>query len=812
MLDFDKLGSFYLGKTFDLASGSRGAAPVLYDSKDLTTHGVIVGMTGSGKTGLGLCLLEEALIDNIPVIAVDPKGDLGNLLLTFPQLRPEDFRPWINEQDAATRGVSPDDYAKQQAELWKKGLAEWGQGPERIAKLREAVSFGIYTPGSTAGRPLSVLRSLTPPPADTRDDVDLWRDAVQSTTTGLLSLLGIEGDPLSSRDHILVCNILENAWRRGESLDLAGLIHAIQAPPFDRLGVLDLESFYPSKERFGLAMRVNNLLASPGFAAWLEGEPLDAGALLYGPGGRPRASVINIAHLGDQERMFFMTMLLNRVIAWMRTQPGTTSLRAILYIDEIFGFFPPVANPPSKLPLMRLLKQARAFGLGVVVATQNPVDLDYKGLSNCGTWFIGRLQTERDKERLLDGLEGAALGGKFDRTALTQTLAGVGKRIFLLHNVNESEPVVFETRWAMSYLSGPMSREQIRRLAGPPDTAAAAAPAAPATVTLPPIGKAAGPAAAGPSTAAPIIPPEIERWYLRASGAGTEVTYEPAVLGVADVRYASAKLGVDHAERLALVAEIGDGPAGVEWENAGSVDLERSKLDTAPLPGATWGELASAGRDPKSLERWKKSLLMSLRQDRSLTLYQSATFKETSKAGETEIAFRGRLAQLAREKRDLEAAKLRKKYEPKFTALENRIRTSQQAVKRELDQAKSRKLDATVSIGTAILGSLFGRKKLSMSTASRVGSAVGKMSRASDQGGDVDRAQETFEALQQQLDALHMQMDEEITALAATFDPASEPLEQVQVKPKATDIELKLFGIVFRPMRKQPGGGMTQDW
>jgi hypothetical protein len=808
MIDYETLGSFYLGKTFDLASGSRGEAPLLYDSKDLTTHGVIVGMTGSGKTGLGLCLLEEALIDNIPVIAVDPKGDLGNLLLTFPELRPQDFRPWINEQDAATRGVSADEYAKQQADLWRKGLAEWGQEPSRIAKLRETVSFGIYTPGSTAGRPLSVLRSLTPPPAETRDDADLWRDTVQSTTTGLLALLGIDGDPLSSREHILVANILENVWRRDESLDLAGLIHAIQAPPFDRLGVLDLEAFYPSKERFALAMRVNNLLASSGFAAWMEGEPLDAGALLYGPGGRPRASVINIAHLGDAERMFFLTMLLNRIIGWMRTQPGTTSLRAILYIDEIAGYFPPVANPPSKAPLMLLLKQARAFGLGVVLATQNPVDLDYKGLSNCGTWFIGRLQTERDKERLLDGLEGAALGGKFDRSSLAQTIAGLGKRVFLLHNVHESGPVVFETRWAMSYLSGPMSRDQLRRLAGSPTPAQ---PPTPQTVTLPPIGGQVA-AAPAPSSAPPILSPEIARWYLRPSGAGTEITYEPVVLGVADIHYASAKHGVDHAERVALTAEIGDGPGGVEWDTAGAIDLERSKLDTAPVSGARFGDLAAAGRDPKNLERWKKSLMMSLRQDRALTLFESAMFKETSKPGEAEIAFRGRLAQLAREKRDFEAAKLRKKYEPKFTMLENRIRTAQQAVRRELDQAKSRKLDATVSIGTAVLGSLFGRKRVSMSTASRVGSAIGKMSRAKDQGGDADRAQETYAALQQQLDELHLEMDEEISSLATTFDPASEPLDEVQIRPKTTDIEVRLFGIVFCPMRRQPDGGMTQDW
>ncbi len=284
--------------------------------------------------------------------------------------------------------------------------------------------------------------------------------------TSLLGLVGVEADPVKSREHILVSTILRVAWTEGRDLDLAGLIQQIQSPPVKRVGVLDVEAFFPSKDRFALAMTLNNLLAAPGFAAWMEGEPLDVQSLLYTPEGKPRVSIFSIAHLGDAERMFFVSLLLNQMVGWMRNQSGTTSLRALVYMDEIFGYFPPVANPPSKQPLLTLLKQARAFGVGVVLATQNPVDLDYKGLSNAGTWFIGRLQTERDKARVLDGLEGAAAGagGRFDRGKMEETIAGLGNRIFLMNNVHEDAPVVFETRWAMSYLRGPLTRDQIKTL------------------------------------------------------------------------------------------------------------------------------------------------------------------------------------------------------------------------------------------------------------------------------------------------------------------------------------------------------------
>ncbi len=467
--DFEKLGVFYLGRPYDMATKQSKPGWLLYDSKDLVTHAVCVGMTGSGKTGLCIGLLEEAAIDGIPAIIIDPKGDLANLMLTFPQLRGEDFAPWINEDDARKKGLSPADYATQQAEMWKEGLGDWGQSSERIQKLRDAADVVVYTPGSNAGIPVSILKSFAAPSQETLDDPEMLRERISTTVTSLLGLVGIDADPIKSREHILLSTILDHTWKAGQNLDLATLIQQIQTPPVTKIGVLDLDSFYPSKERFALAMQLNNLLAAPGFSAWLEGDALDVGQMLHSPGGKPRLAIFSIAHLNDAERMFFVTLLLSQTLGWVRAQSGTTSLRAILYMDEIFGYFPPVANPPSKQPLLTLLKQARAFGLGVVLATQNPVDLDYKGLANTGTWFIGRLQTERDKARVLEGLEGASAssGKKFDKQRMEQLLAGLGNRVFLMNNVHEDAPEVFQTRWTLSYLRGPLTRTQIKTLMEP---------------------------------------------------------------------------------------------------------------------------------------------------------------------------------------------------------------------------------------------------------------------------------------------------------------------------------------------------------
>jgi hypothetical protein len=784
MQDFEKLGAFYLGRRIDPGAAKPTDELVLYDAKDLTTHGVIIGMTGSGKTGLGIGLLEEAALDRIPVIAIDPKGDLGNILLTFPNLAGSDFEPWVNRQEAEARGLSPSAYAAQQAEAWKQGLAEWGQDGARIGRLRDGADFALYTPGSTAGTPISVLRSFALPPAAIRDDRDLFRERIQTTATSILALLGVDADPITSREHILIANVLQRAWTEGHDLDLPQLISQIQAPPFQKIGVMDLDQVFPAKDRMALAMQLNNLLAAPGFEAWMEGVPLDASQLFFGPMGKPRVSVISIAHLGDAERMFFVAMLLNEIIGWMRQQPGTGTLRALLYMDEIFGYMPPVQNPPSKQLFLTLLKQARAFGLGVVVATQNPVDLDYKALSNAGTWFIGRLQTERDKARVMEGLEGAS-GQGFDRAAIDALIAGLGKRVFLLHSVHEDAPVVFQTRWAMSYLSGPFTREQVRRLARSSEAPAPVPTRAPATpsresFTLP-----------------PSVPPEVPQYVLPATSA--EPRWTPHLLGVADVSFSNARLGVDLTERMLHLLAFGDGPVAVDWSAAvpAGVTLEQVK-EGAPGAGA-FDEVPPTALRPKSYAEWSKAYERWLRSGQSLTLFRSALFKLTSAAGESERDFRIRLQQRAREDRDSRVAALRQKYASKIAALQERLRTAEQRLSREEQEAGAEKLQTAVSFGTAILGAVLGRKKVSVTTASRVGTAARGVGRMQKQSGDVARAGETVEAVRARLAELEQSVQEEISRLEAGADAQSEPLEQVSVKPRAGSVHVHTVGLVWVP-------------
>jgi hypothetical protein len=804
MTDYEKLGVFYLGKEYDVASRKRRDNLLLYDSKDLTTHGVIIGMTGSGKTGLGIALLEEALIDNIPIIAIDPKGDLTNLMLNFPQLRAQDLRPWIDEQDALSAGLTPDQFAARQADLWRKGLGDWGQEPGRIARLQAAADFAVYTPGSSAGLPVSVLRSFAPPSAHVRQDMDLLREHIRTTATGLLALLGMQADPITSREHILVSNVFEFAWAAGNSLDLAGLIRAIQSPPFARIGVMDLDTFYPAKERFQLAMRLNNLLAAPGFEGWLEGEPLNINRLLFSDSGKPGASIFTISHLSDAERMFFVSMLLNEVVAWMRTQAGTSSLRAILYMDEIFGYFPPVKNPPSKAPLLTLLKQARAFGLGVVLSTQNPVDLDYKGLSNTGSWFIGRLQTAGDKERVLAGLEGAAAGSGFDRGRMEEILAGLGKRVFLLNNVHENAPVAFETRWVLSYLSGPLTREQIKRLMA--DKKSVAAPAALATPEASP-----QPAAA-PVAEAPVVAPGIKVMYLAASGAGQGLIYYPAVAGGLDIYYSSAKYNVNVNRKLAVAAMLEEGPVALDWNQAAAIDLSSNDLQTSPLSGADFAMLPAFAEKAESYTGWKQDLMRWIRQNRCLTLYRSARFKLTSTAEESKSEFLSRLTQAAREQRDLEVEKLRRKYSSKYNTLQRRLMSAEQALQREEEQVKSKKMETVVSFGTAILGAFLGRKAVSATSATRFGTAVKSAGRMRKESMDVARARETAEAVKQEIAELDERLRTEIDSLEGTFDPAAEQLEEIMLKPKSTDIALEVFGLTWLPYRKSADGRVTADW
>jgi hypothetical protein len=723
---------------------------------------------------------------------------MGNLLLTFPKLAAEDFRPWINTRTATDKGQTPDQFAAAQAALWKKGLGSWGQDGKRIEQLRKNVDMAIYTPGSNSGLPVSVLQSFSAPDQALIDDIDLYRERVQSTATGILTLLGIDADPVASREHILISKLLDNAWREGRSLDVAGLIGEIQNPPITKVGVMNLDSFFPAKDRFALSMRLNNLLAAPGFEAWMQGTPLNAKSLLYTDEGKPRISVMSIAHLDDAQRMFFVSMLLNELIAWMRAQQGTSSLRAILYMDEIFGYMPPVANPPSKKLFLTLLKQARAYGLGLVLATQNPVDLDYKGLSNTGTWFIGRLQTERDKARVMEGLEGAS-GGAFDKQEMERTIAGLGKRRFLLHNVHEDEAVVFNTRWVMSYLAGPLTRDHIRTLMSTAKTKIAA------------ITKAASIPKKKAKAAAPALPPAVEQYFVPATDAD-DIVYHPRLIGAGDVVYTSARYNIEDERSVVHAVEFEDGPVDVDWDDSEPVDIAVDDLLDEGEDSATYADCPAAANNPKNYARWGKDYKRWLRQNEIITLFNSKRFKLTSTPAETEGDFRARLQDAASEKRDLAIAAIRKRYASKVTTLENRLMRAEQAISREKQQSTKKKLDTAISFGTAILGAVLGRKKLSSSTATKIGSAIKTAGSASKEAADVDRARQTAEKVKADLAALNTALEKEVADLDTSFDAQNEELKEIVVRAKSTDIHVSLAGLVWMPYTADDKGRLRPAW
>jgi hypothetical protein len=795
MQDFEKLGVFYLGREYDLATQARQDALMLYDSRDLVTHGAIIGMTGSGKTGLALVMLEEAGIDGIPAIAIDPKGDLGNLLLTFPGLSPEEFRPWVNADDAGRRGVTPDQFAEQQAGQWRTGLADWGQDAARIARFRNAVDLAIYTPGSTAGLPLSILRSFDAPPAELLDDAELFAARVSTSVTGLLTLVGIDADPVKSREHILLSTIVASAWKAGENLELGTLIERIQKPPMARVGVLDVESFFPSKDRFGLATSLNGLLAAPGFAAWLEGDPLDVDRLLYTPEGKPRISILSIAHLGDAERMFVVSLLLNQVLAWTRRQKGTQSLRALLYMDEVAGYLPPVANPPSKIGFMTLLKQARAFGLGVVLSTQNPGDLDYKAISNIGTWMIGRLQTERDRGKVLEGLEGALSGtGRFDRDEAGRVIGALGKRVFLLNNVHDEGPAVFETRWALSYLPGPLTREQFRTLmAGKSRQPAAPAPAGKA------VGAPAAPgAAAGGGGQRPVVPPDVPEFFVPRRGEGS-VTYEPTVFAAAQVQFVDAKLDIDEVREVAVTAPFIDAPLPVDFSSARASELGLSDLEAEPERGAAFTELPPAAARARNYDTWGKEFARWLFQTQSLDLLRDPETGATSTPGESEREFRIRLQVAKREQRDARKEELQRKFAPKLAQLQERLRKAEERKTREADQATGKKMEAALSVGASLMSALFGRRTLSATNVSRMASAAKTAARTVKESKDVQLAEEGVEAVQQRIAALNEEFQAEVERLEGQPDAGAAPLETVSVKPKKTHVAVRKVVLAWTP-------------
>ena len=816
MTDYEKLGQFYLGRTHDLKTGITSHDQLLmYESKDLTTHAICVGMTGSGKTGLCLALLEEAALDGIPAICIDPKGDLGNLMLTFPRLQPADFEPWVDAQEAMRNGMTTPEFAKKTADTWRKGLADWGQSGERIQKFRDHAEVAIYTPASSAGRQITVLKSFDAPNAQVLNDSEALRERIMSAVSGLLALLQVDADPINSREHILLSTIFDSFWRSGQNIDMGALIRSIQAPPFNKVGFLDLESFYPQNERFKLAMTLNNLLASPSFAAWLEGEPLDIQKLMYTPSGKPRLAIVSIAHLSDQERMFFVTILLNEMLSWMRSQTGTSSLRALLYMDEVFGYFPPTANPPSKQPMLTLLKQARAFGLGVVLATQNPVDLDYKGLSNCGTWFLGRLQTERDKMRVLEGLEGAAnsVGSTFDRQAMEQTLAGLGSRVFLMNNVHENAPTVFRSRWALSYLRGPVSRQQIEVLMAPLKQSDPVSANTNAAATLASSQKYAAPQAELPSQPArPVLPPGIPEFFLPVHMHVTRVVYRPSLLAQSRVHFIDAKNNIDLWDPVTLIRLAGDSvPADPwlesdEWDESDLPEI----LNEPEFPEADYRDLPAEVTQKKSYTGWTTALKNHLYRDRKLSVFTCEELKQTSSPGESESDFRIRLRMSAREERDRLVEKLRRKYTTKFSTLDDKIRRAEQKIEKEKSQKSSRTLSTAVSFGTSVLGALFGRKLASVTNISRAGSAIKSASAIASEAGDVRAAEEQYAALLQEREELNTTVETEVQQIADSLDTDLMKFGSMELSPRKTDTAVDRIALLWLPYADDGAGNIAR--
>ncbi len=809
----ERLASFYLGQEYELAKGKLLEQRVHYDARDLTTHAVCLGMTGSGKTGLGVILLEEAALDGVPSLVIDPKGDMTNLLLTFPDLRPEDFRPWVNPDDARRKDLDLDTYASKIAEQWRNGLEGTGQGPDRIRQLRESADFAIFTPGSSAGRQLSILDTLKAPRLSWDTDSELLRDKIESIVSALLGLIDVDADPVKSKEHILLSNIFEHAWRAGEDLDLTQLILRVQKPPFSQLGVFPVNTFYPEKERMELAMLLNGLMASPAFADWIQGQPMEIDRLLSGPSGKPQVSVLYIAHLSDVEKQFFTTLLLEQVVSWMRAQSGTTSLRALVYMDEVFGYLPPhPANPPTKKPMLTLLKQARAYGLGLILATQNPVDLDYKALSNAGTWFIGRMQTDRDKQRLLDGLEGVEVGeGGTSRAQFDRMISALASRVFLLHNVHEDKPVVFSTRWAMSYLRGPLTRSQVQQLAGQQPVASEPV-ATPRGATVPP------PQAEPVSTrneVPPQLPSTVKQVYwpvqvslkkavanlaraqglaVRAKG-DTEgaLAYHPSLVGLAGLRFAHTKSRQTHEEDVAYLLPVEEDGYVLDWAE-GKVRIEADDLERTPERGATFAPLPTDLGASKRYTELASEFSDYLYYNSSLILRYNPHLKLYSEMGESVEAFQRRCRRGAEEARDAEAEKLESKYKRELDSLKNKLQREKRELKEDKIEHSARKEEELLSGVESVFGLLTGSRR-----SSRLSSASRKRRMTRQAKADVKESEEVIKELEKEIEALEEEAKADLEELDAKWRELIDEVEEVEVRPRRADVRVELFALAWLP-------------
>jgi hypothetical protein len=765
---YEKLGLFYLGRDIDKTTQEATDALTLLKNKNFTTHAAIIGMTGSGKTGLGIGLIEEAAIDNIPSILIDPKGDMGNLLLTDPKFDPKSFEPWVADE-AHTKEKEVSSYAQKIASMWQEGIKRDYQDETRVAKLH-AVEKTIYTPGSSAGISVNILGSLEAPPQEVLDDADTFASYLKSTVSSLLSLIKIEADPVSSKEYLLIAQILANRWTAGESISLEALIGAIISPSFDKIGVLPLESFYPQDKRFALATKFNAIIASPTFSAWLQGEALDIQKLLYDENGKAKITIMSIAHLSDEERMFFVTILLNKYIAWMRRQSGTSALKSILYMDEIYGYFPPSKNPPSKEPMMLLLKQARAFGTGVILSTQNPVDLDYKGLSNIGTWFIGRLQTSQDIERVIDGL-GGKVGASYSKSEIKELLANLKKRTFFLKSAHLEDIRVFSTRWVMSYLKGPLKSAEISQLmaekkASKPQTVMSKEPKDTGYESFVHLDK------------------SIKQKY--AVDVTGENNFRATLQAKVEVHYFSSSKDIDENHELCLNLEL-YADDRINWENAETLETCPKYSDSEPS-NASYATLSDEISNDKGLKKNKKELIDWIYKNRRLELFKTTSPRLNSKPNESLGDFKVRLKDILDEEREEDIEKLQERYEKKEKTLMKRLQRAQDKVaKEEADASKS-----MMDTGIAILGALFGR-----TSSAKLGRAFSTGSRAYKERGDIGRAEEALAEIHEEIELLAEELEEKIDELAEKFDVDNVEIKDASMKPKKSDIDVEELSIVW---------------
>lgn len=850
--------NFYLGRAYDPIKQTVTAKQTFYDPDDLTTHAVVTGMTGSGKTGLCITLLEEAALKGIPAIIIDPKGDLTNLLLHFPELAPQDFQPWIDSDLARRAKKTPDQVAVETATTWRNGLNEWSLTSERVLALKNAAQFAIYTPGSDSGIPVSVLSSLAAPNLPWKENREILRERITSTVTALLGLVGYDDiDPIRSREHILLANIFENAWSQGKDVELNELILQTQTPPFDKLGAFPVDSFFPAKDRMELAMVLNNILASPTFETWREGQALDIAAMLYTADGRPRHSIFYLAHLSDAERMFFVTLLLSAVETWMRMQKGATSLRALLYMDEIFGYLPPQRNPSSKQPLLRMLKQARAFGLGLLLATQNPVDVDYKALSNAGTWFIGKLQTEQDKNRLLDGLE-SAIGG-VSRGAFDKLISTLGKRVFVLHNIHAKQPELFQTRWTMNFLAGPLTRTQIpelNKLANADTSTLLGASAAPqtqpklastfsslfSTDTQSPTTDHRPPTTAirqssaisgqpaitnrkseiSASQTKPSLPAGIKEYFLPQNYSLPEaykaaqktmpgeamiesVVYRPTLIASAQVRVIDRKLSVEsELVRTALVATL-EKRGSIRWDDfayGGTLD----NVETSPVPSARFGTLDAPLNDAKLMTALQKDFADWVMRNSSVKARANTTLKVFAGPDVSKAEFMRACADAASDARDKEIAKQTGQFERQLKTLQDKLAREERELREDEAELSHRKMEEAGTHLENITG-LFGGKR----GVRKLSSSLTKRRQTEQAKADVEESVDAISLYKQQIAELEKRREELVAEINRKWGDVVNDITEIAVNPKKTDVFVNLFGVAWMPYYNVQAGGAVME-